>query len=230
MTDETELEKQLRNWRSEVEPKPEFQKEVMLRIDAERQVRMNRLSWLQIFMGGLRVKPVGAFAALLVLGLGLIIGYSVQFWSPYSTSNVLAYRALIDPVARVSDLSPVEATPGDDTLLSSLRWIQRSLDLEREQFEALVRIHLEYETEFIALAVGLSKAHSKYRDFEGMRMADEMIDFIAFYELLEETKDLEMSSRKRSSALVESVLEILNPSQKAVYLALITSSSVEHDA
>jgi|GEM_PF-2544588 len=140
--------------------------------------------------------------------------------------NSRTYFLMINPVAHVdaSSKSDFYATKEDPSLIDMLAWMRRSLDLSRDQFQALVALHAQYEDRFVALYKDLSEIQVEYQVFDNKRLNNDMIDFMELYDLLRERDTLRECSEQTSRQLIDLVLQVLTPEQAQNYLALLDTN------
>lgn len=231
--DPDRLKRRLHAWNPPLRPDPNLRKHVMQRIGWEAEA--DQTGWFRR-RPGWPLALAGSLAATVLIFLGSVSGY---FWyGQQNQATELAqrqttYRALIDPVFRVESYSAEGSpNPATDTpnLVTMLAWMQDRLALDQGQFLQLVALHGEYESEFQPLYLELVKIQRAYDGFEARRTADLAIDFIALFDLLERRKSLEVDAHDTSAALVQRVLQILNPEQDRRYLAVLESISDHRDA
>lgn len=229
------LDRQLDAWQPDLEPDPSLKQHVMQRIAWEEEAQSRpwhrRTSTIETLWRPLAAAGV---AACLLLLIGTWAGRN--WFDPANPhrieDNRQAYLLLIDPVSRAKatrdPVAQVEQTsPG---LITMLAWMQDRFDLDREQFLELVSLHETYQTQFEDLYLELKSVQDDYASFEARRAANEMIDFIALYDLLQKRKALEADARATSSELVEKVIALLDPDQAAAYLAAIEAAANQTDA
>jgi len=229
-----QLERLLRDWQPDLEPDQELKRHVLQRIGWEAEAE--ETPWYQRTFArpaGFRWVIPAAAAACLLLLLGTITGIQ---WTERTHARTLAeqrtaYRLLIDPVSRLEADAPTRPPAASQAnLVTMLAWMQDRFELRPDQFLALVELHENYEGQFTALYLELAATQENYERFEHRREADEMIDFMALYDLLRHRRDLENEAHATSAELVHKVLEVLDPAQGAAYLATLESLSTHQDA
>jgi hypothetical protein len=162
----------------------------------------------------------------------MLISVSSFIWEEHRAETRLyaqtqSYFLLINPVAHLDAVSGTGRgfdTEEKPSLIGMLAWMRSSLDLSREQFQALVELHSKYEDRFVALYKDLSEIQAEYQVFEDKRMRNDMIDFMELYDLLRERDTLRASSEQTSRELVSLVLRVLTPEQARSYLALLNGN------
>jgi hypothetical protein len=141
-----------------------------------------------------------------------------------------SYLMMIDPVTRAHSEAARDLDKTADSLIDRLAWMQQRLDLSQEQFLQLVDLHKAYSDRFDFLYEELVQLQKQYEAFEELRLNNEMIDFIALYEVLSERKEAESSALALSQELISRVTAILRPDQRAAYLGLVRHSNNTPDA
>lgn len=171
-----------------------------------------------------------AAAVFVLVGMGLTrIG--THFVSPGEDELTLSYRLTIDPIYRVqamagaSDRGPTAARSAEERfLVESLGWLQTELDLSPRQFERVSALHNSYESAFNSLFLKLLASYSRYGDLDRQRMSDDVIDYIAFYELLQEQERLKAMSSELTAELIEKVSQVVGPDQRERFRRLVQES------
>lgn len=205
-----DLRDHLMQWDVQLERDPATSRHVLNRIAAD---RVHREPW---------ARPPSVVTYLLVAGIAAIVTLGVVFISGERTRARLLqdnqYQLIIDPVTR-ADLHRDDVY--EDRLLEQLAWMQSRLDLSREQFMQLVDLHRNYTDTFNGLYQELVSLEAEYEHFEVLRKNDQMVDFIALYDVLNSRKQAENQAHDLSRELISRVSAILTPSQKTAYLSLI---------
>lgn len=227
------LNRQLDAWKVEPPLDPDLKAQVMQRIAWEERSRRSgdaqRLfgsNWPLILMGGV--------AACVLLLIGSFAGMQ---WAKNSSLQEVgiqqqAYLQLIDPVARLQDSSAdLQSSEVErPNLVSMLSWMQGQLNLSKDQFVELVELHQQYELQFEELYRNLLEVRRSYDGFESLRANNQMIDFVALYDLLERRRALESDAHQTSGALVKAILQILDSKQGQNYLAVLDQAATKSDA
>ncbi len=204
------LKNELQHWQVHLERDPLTTQHVLNRIasgrgsDQRRQRPFQTTRWLI----GAGIAAMLAFAAVYITGQRNEI-HQIQ-------DN--QYQVIIDPVTRAN---LHRDNLQNDQLLEQLAWMQNRLNLSQTQFLQLVDLHRNYSETFDALYDQLVSLEAEYEQFEFLRKNNEMVDFIALYEVLNTRKQTEDKAHKASRELISRVSSILNPSQKTAYLSLI---------
>lgn len=210
----TDFKKDLQKWEVQLKPDPHTAQHVLNRIASEQflnspEKRFPRLIPFLLATG---------IAAVLVFGTVFIINQQAQ--TRLIQDN--QYLSLIDPVTRVQSH---EGNTSKDLLLEQLAWMQNRLDLSRDQFMELVGLHQNYSDKFNGLYEELVRLESEYDHFEALRKNNEMVDFMALYDVLLERKETESLAHSLSQELIAKVSSILTPSQRTTYLSMVTLST-----
>jgi len=210
------LEKHLSKWKVSFERDPLLSTHVLNRISSDKHSGLfaNRLSVFR-WAGG-----IAAMAALIVGAL--IINQQFKDRGSYVESS---YLQMIDPVFRIHAESRNELQGTGGSLIQRLAWMQDKLELSQDQFMDLVELHTSYAHRFDELYEELVRLEDRYEEFEELRKQNEMIDFIALYEVLTERKEMEQNSGALSSEFVAKVASHLRPDQRISYLSLVKSPS-----
>lgn len=212
--DHTALKDELQKWDVHIHPDPHTAQHVLNRIASEQvETRPQRRSS--------KLVPyllVTGIAAVLVVGTVFIANQRTQARLMQNDQ----YLVLINPVKRAH---LHEADMVGDRLLEQLSWMQDRLSLSRDQFLELVALHQNYTDTFNGLYNELVQLESAYDRFEQLRRNDEMVDFIALYEVLTERKETETLANNLSRELIAKVSSLLTPSQRTAYLSMVAPGS-----
>ena len=209
--DKTTLREELKKWDVKMDPDQHTAQHVLNRIASE-QSETHAKSRFQGF------KPYilsAGIAAVLIIGTVFIINQRAHVRILQNHQ----YLSLIDPVTRAN---LHEESPAKDRLLVQLSWIQDRLDLSSDQFMKLVELHQNYSDKFDGLYEELIRLESQYDRFEELRMNNEMVDFMALYEVLTHRKETETVANNLSRELIARVTSILTPSQRTAYLSMVS--------
>ncbi len=210
----TDFKQDLQKWNVQLKPDPQTAQQVLNRIASE-----------QVLHGPEKESPrlipfllAAGIAAILMIGTVFIVNQQAQM----RLIQDHQYLSLIDPVARVESH---DGNTSKDLLLEQLAWMQNRLDLSQVQFMELVSLHQNYSDKFNGLYHELVRLESEYDHFEALRKNNEMVDFMALYEVLSETKETETLAHSLSQELIAKVSSILTPTQRTTYLSMVTSST-----
>ena len=210
-SNKTTLREELRKWDVRIQPDPNTTQHVLNRIASE-QFEGNRQRQSSKLIPYLLATGI---AAILVIGTVFVVNQRAQ-------TRLLQdhqYLSLIDPVTRAT---LHEESLSSDKLLDQLSWMQDRLDLSRDQFMQLVTLHQNYSEKFNGLYNALIELEYEYDRFEQLRMNNEMVDFIALYDVLTERKETESQANNLSQELISRVSSLLNPSQRTAYLSMVS--------
>jgi hypothetical protein len=207
------LENRLSEWKVDLPTDPQLGNHVLNRIAAARTRRAPAaiipvLKW-----------STGLAAALAFLAVIFINDRDAR--EELLADNAGTYQLMIDPVSRAHTAKAPATGLNGDSLIDQLAWMQDRLDLSQEQFLELVDLHNRYAGQFETLYTELVRLESRYEEFEQLRVNNEMIDFLALYEVLSERKEKEGSAMALSRELVARVSAILRADQRGNYLSLI---------
>jgi hypothetical protein len=142
------------------------------------------------------------------------------------------YCLMIDPVYRAhaaQDGAGVPFDPATASFIDRLAWMQERLDLSRPQFLELVALHDRYADRFNLLYEELVQLEDRYGQFEALRRADGLIDFMALYDVLAARRAVEHQSHTLSREFIDQALAILTPQQRPDYLALVRPVTLTSD-
>ena len=135
------------------------------------------------------------------------------------------YVLMIDPISRVNAAALKDGHAArNDSVVASLAWMKNRFHLSREQFKQLVQLHAEYSDHLTTLYKELSAIQSRYDTFDQRRLANEEIDYMELYDLLQQRDAARKDSVQTSRELVELVLRVLTPEQKRAYMSMIKDS------
>ena len=218
--DKDSLEKRLRHWNLELNEDPMLAHHVLNQISSGEGNRTPPhpagfpVHWLLVL----------ATAAALLLG----VFFTSQQIERVRSQREGGYYSMIDPVFRlqVSTGEGIDASNRllEDSLIDRLAWMQNRLGLTEPQFIELVELHKGYEDRFNGLFEELVHLESQYGEFEELRIRNEMVDFIALYNILLERRNVRESSHILSREFVEKAIAILTTDQRQPYLSLVQKS------
>ncbi|HNX04816.1 MAG TPA: hypothetical protein PKI32_04905 [Opitutales bacterium] len=218
----TPIETRLSSWQVSVPSDPNLRQQVLRRIDIMESQGEGRsfpgriLDWV-----ALNQLPAAIFACAAAI---LICAASIFTIGRANRDERMshAYFVLINPVARVA--ADNITSNGEPSVVDMLSWMKDRFDLSREQFTQLVVLHEDYNDRLMTLYRELSAIQSQYKTFDDQRMNNDMIDFMALYDLLQKRDSLRRDSVTTSNQLVELTLRVLTPQQKREFLSLMESS------
>ena len=108
-----------------------------------------------------------------------------------------------------------------DTVASELAWIRHEFRLSEEQFGAIQSVHQEYGQSFELFLAELADTYQTKLVFEDQRRKTSVVDFLAFFQILERERKIKNDSRKSTLDLVEAVSSVMTPEQRIGYYALV---------
>ncbi len=239
MKPDDKLEKLLKKWQPDFKPDPMLAEHVEDQIDVlENSRKSSLLAPFWDWFRGVTASPIyaGGLALLLVVvGIGLSeIWNGSKERSPDQLSSI--YRLSIDPLYRL-DASANEARLAAEAALvtglplnESLVWLQEELELDQPQYDAFLSLHTKYQDSFNELFAELVSLQSGYQKFETDRKSDDVIDFMALYELLQKQKELRKLSEDLTRELLIKASELMDPEQKTRFLELYKGVSPSLEA
>jgi hypothetical protein len=220
------VEELLASWDVEAPVDPCLKSRVLRRIQIEESSREDRAPFSRL-VEWLASHP------MLASGMACMAIVAVGFVGLVAQQRVIVERShdyfvRINPVAHV-DMDVVGTAPTcDDSVIDMLAWMRGHFDLTKEQFSALVDLHMGYEDRLMSLYAELGTIERGYRGYELSRVNNEQIDFMALYDLLSERDRVRADSIRTSRQLVELVMQVLTPDQRLRYLALLNDSGTLH--
>ena len=239
MNPDEKLEKLLNQWQPSCKPDPMLAERVEDQIEMLESAR--KPSFLAPFaewLRGVTASPAyaGGLAVILVVcGIGIS-----QIWkgSTHHSAEQLSsiYRLSIDPVYRL-EASAEEARHAAEAALmaglplnESLVWLQGELDLDKGQYSVFIDLHTQYRESFDELFGELVELRRGYQKFEKDRKQDDVIDFMALYDLLQKQKQLREMSEELTRELLIKAAEIMEPEQKERFERMFNGPSPDLEA
>lgn len=127
------------------------------------------------------------------------------------TAGVLAYTLYYQ------SFKPCE----EDTLECQLSWIQDYLALTPDQYDLVVALHRDRQPEISRLEEEIARLENRLAALEEERIENDRIDFIAFYNYLQDKVDLKNTRESSTESFLTKVGSIMNSNQKARFNQLI---------
>jgi hypothetical protein len=137
---------------------------------------------------------------LLVLALGLAVGFSVHF----------AFYSMHQPAQT-------------DTLDGQLAWMRTELQLTDAQFARIKEVHQASGPHLRALAVQLAGLQAEFQAFEHSRRTTDQVDFLEFARYVELRRHVSNESQDSTHRLVLAATEVMNPEQRLRYIRLVAA-------
>ncbi len=129
--------------------------------------------------------------SLLIIPLGLFATFLLQAWY-------------------VNEKQPCQ----DDSLECRLSWISEYLSLTDEQYAAVLNVHLDHEAEVSQLSQKIHELQSHITQLENNRVNNDSIDFIAFYNYLQEKTSLSKISHTKNQDFISDIGSVMNSDQE----------------
>lgn len=109
----------------------------------------------------------------------------------------------------------------EDTLECKLSWIQDYLSLTEEQFEVVLAMHRDHQPEVIQLEQQIQVLEQRLASLEEERIENDRIDFIAFYNYLQDKVDLDKTRDSSTESFLTKIGDVMNVNQKARFDELL---------
>ena len=116
-----------------------------------------------------------------------------------------------------NSFSPCE----EDTLECKLTWIQDYLSLSEDQFDVVVAMHRDHQPEVSQLEQQIQLLEQRLASLEEERIENDRIDFIAFYNYLQDKTDLDRTRDSSTESFLAKVGDVMNADQKARFNELL---------
>ncbi|MCB1123302.1 MAG: hypothetical protein KJT03_17235 [Verrucomicrobiae bacterium] len=110
---------------------------------------------------------------------------------------------------------------GDDSLECQLSWIQDYLNLSPEQFETVVAMHRDRQPEVRRLQEKVQSLESRLAALEDERINNDSIDFLAFYNYLQEKVTLDETRDSSTESFLTRVEDVMDANQRERFQNLI---------
>tara|TARA_B110000037_G_scaffold217164_1_gene277592 strand:- start:590 stop:1300 length:711 start_codon:yes stop_codon:yes gene_type:complete len=216
-----ELDKLLDDWELDFKEDPLLEERARYRI---RSQKGRQSSLLRVLARPLNIAI--AAAAMIAIGVGLS-----QLWDassrPTDTQYIVIYRSTIDPLYRLSTTEGFERQGSNDFLKTSLNsskallWLESELHLEKPQTNRFSNLHESYEESLNLLFVQLTTLRQNYDEFETLRHSENPIDFLAYYDLLQNQKAIREQSVNLTEEIILKISTILDTNQQIIFKNLI---------
>ena len=109
----------------------------------------------------------------------------------------------------------------EDTLECKLTWIQDYLSLSEDQFDVVVAMHRDHQPEVSQLEQQIQLLEQRLASLEEERIENDRIDFIAFYNYLQDKTDLDRTRDSSTESFLAKVGDVMNADQKARFNELL---------
>lgn len=109
----------------------------------------------------------------------------------------------------------------EESLECQLSWIQDYLSLSEAQFEVVVAMHRDYQPEVTELEKQIGVLEQRLASLEEERVENDRIDFIAFYNYLQDKGALDKERDSSTENFLSKVGDVMNEDQKARFHALV---------
>lgn len=232
MKPEDELDDLINDWDINFEKDQDLEDRIQARIRTQRIVEESpkQTKTLLPFIISRPLYAGIAAAALIVFGITLS-----QIWhtstQPTQNQYIVLYRSTIDPLFKLShanEQNPQESlTPStpNASLDSTLAWLKQELKLKGPQKDRLINVHRSYEESLHSLYSELTNLDSGYNNIDQSRKVDDVVDFLALYELLQKQKKIKAESHQVTEDLIQKITDILTPNQQKQFNNLIRNDS-----
>lgn len=110
---------------------------------------------------------------------------------------------------------------GDSSLECQLSWIQDYLNLSPEQFDTVVAMHRDRQPEVKQLQERIHQLESRLAALENERIHNDNIDFLAFYNYLQEKADLNKTRDTSTQSFLTRVEDVMDAEQRQRFQDLI---------
>ncbi|MCH6258515.1 hypothetical protein MLD52_18280 [Puniceicoccaceae bacterium K14] len=163
-----------------------------------------------------------AAAALVVLGVFL-----ANVTGPRNTSSenqsIASYRSMIDPVYRLKRGAPYSKEVNLSE--STITWLKDELHLSKKQYIAIESLHNSHQPLFYTLYRELESLEHGYTAFDASRKNDDVIDFIALFELLQKQKEIRQQSIEETIHLINEMYQLLSLEQQKAFEKIINTDN-----
>lgn len=222
-----EFDELLDNWQPGFRPDPELEVQVRHRLRNTRLLdeRPKRQNPLVRFIASPMQAALGAAA---LIAFGIFIAHTLQSWFAPSDQYLLAqYRSAIDPIYRLSSGSQIDqrsASPSNRSqqdLDKTLAWLEEQLQLEKSQHEHFTTLHASYCASLDMLYAELLSLREGYNQMDRERIDNNVVDFLALYQLLNDQEALRTRSIQLTEELLQKAFEVLDDDQRQRFDRLV---------
>ena len=116
----------------------------------------------------------------------------------------------------------------EETLECKLSWIQDYLSLTEDQFEIVVAMHRDHQPEVSQLERQVKVLEQRLASLEEERIENDRIDFIAFYNYLQDKVDLDRTRDSSTESFLTKVGDVMTEEQKSRFNALLKDFKTDY--
>mgnify|MGYP003118153537 CR=1 FL=1 len=109
----------------------------------------------------------------------------------------------------------------EDTLECQLSWIQDYLSLTDDQFEVVLAMHRDHQPEVNQLEQQILVLEQRLASLEEERIENDRIDFIAFYNYLQDKVDLDKTRDSSTESFLAKIGDVMTIEQRARFDELL---------
>lgn len=106
---------------------------------------------------------------------------------------------------------------------ANLEWMRETLELTPGQVERIQSLHVVYGPSFQLLVNKLSENRKEAAKLEEARQKDDAVDFLLFFTILEQQREIESHARRTRREFVGAVAQELKPEQKERFLGYLNA-------
>lgn len=106
---------------------------------------------------------------------------------------------------------------------ANLEWMQETLELTPAQVERIQSLHVVYGPSFHLLVNKLSDNRKEAEKLEQVRQKDDAVDFLLFFTILEQQREIETHAKRTRQEFVSAVAQELKPEQKERFLGYLNA-------
>lgn len=107
---------------------------------------------------------------------------------------------------------------------ANLEWMSETLELTPKQVERIQSLHVFYGPSFQLLVNKISENRREAARMEVARQKDDAVDFLLFFTILEQQREMESHARRTRQEFVGAVAQELKPEQKERYLGYLKNT------
>jgi hypothetical protein len=111
--------------------------------------------------------------------------------------------------------------PSPDSLDEQLRWVRMQVQLDSEQYARVRAVHEAFAPRLRQAGSDVARTRSTLQEFEDRRRSSGQVDFLAFKEFLDRSRQVDRQAAESTHELVAAVLAVMTPEQRARYLDLL---------